>query len=138
MLIAYRPGENRRVDKALRLLLPGQRMLDVGCGAGSLAAEARRRFAEVHGVDVSEVAVDLACANGMQARVVDLSSEPLPHPDGLYHRGARGCPLPVHVYSVVVYSASPSIFSPIRRLLCFYFLRKQATSRDRLYKWMAV
>jgi SAM-dependent methyltransferase len=82
--IAYRPGENRRVDKALRLLLPGERMLDVGCGAGALTAEARRRFGEVHGVDVSEVAVELACAAGMRARVVDLGSEPLPHADGTF------------------------------------------------------
>jgi SAM-dependent methyltransferase len=82
--IRYRPGENRRVDEALRLLIPGQRMLDVGCGAGSLAAEAQRRFAEVHGVDVSPVAVELACATGMRARVVDLSAEPLPHPDGAF------------------------------------------------------
>jgi len=82
--LAYRPGENRRVDKALRFLIPGARMLDVGCGAGALTAEAQRRFKEVHGVDVSPIAVDLARASGMQASVVDLGTQPLPHADGAF------------------------------------------------------
>ena len=80
----YRPGENRRVDKALRLLRPGQRLLDVGCGPGSLATQARTRFREVHGVDLSPTAVALARTNGVEAAVVDLSCEPLPHPDGSF------------------------------------------------------
>ena len=82
--VGYRPGENRRVDKALRLLRPGERMLDVGCGAGSLATQAHERFREVHGVDLSPTAVALARASGVQAQVLDLSREPLPHPDGFF------------------------------------------------------
>jgi len=76
---AYRPGDNRRVDLALRLLPSGQRLLDVGCGGGVLAAEARDRFAEVHGVDIAEDAVRLARERGVVASVVNLSAQPLPY-----------------------------------------------------------
>jgi SAM-dependent methyltransferase len=81
---AYRPGDNRRVDLALRLLAPGRRLLDVGCGAGVLAAEARDRFEEVHGVDIAESAVRLARERGVTAAVVNLNNQPLPYDDGFF------------------------------------------------------
>jgi SAM-dependent methyltransferase len=80
----YRPGENRRVDLALRLLPPGERLLDVGCGAGLLAEQARGRFGEVHGVDIAEAAVSLARERGVKASVVNLNTDPLPYPDGFF------------------------------------------------------
>jgi SAM-dependent methyltransferase len=81
---AYRPGHNRRVDAALRLLRPGRRLLDVGCGAGVLAAQARDRFAEVHGIDIAERAVAIAQGRGVNALVVNLNLEPLPHADAFF------------------------------------------------------
>ena len=80
----YRPGANRRVDLALRLLSPGERLLDVGCGAGILAEQARARFAEVHGVDIAEAAVRLARERGVKAAVVNLNAERLPYADAFF------------------------------------------------------
>jgi SAM-dependent methyltransferase len=80
----YRPGENRRVDLALRLLPAGERLLDVGCGAGLLAEQARGHFAEVHGVDIAEAAVRLARERGVKASVVNVNIEPLPYVDGFF------------------------------------------------------
>jgi SAM-dependent methyltransferase len=80
----YRPGRNRRVDAALRMLRPGQRLLDVGCGSGLLAAQARDRFAEVHGIDIAERAVARARRRGVEAAVVNLNVEPLPYGDAFF------------------------------------------------------
>jgi ubiquinone/menaquinone biosynthesis C-methylase UbiE len=83
-VVEYRPGDNRRVDLALRLLTPGRRLLDVGCGAGLLAGQARDRFAEVHGVDIAESAVTLAREQGVAAAVVNLNEQRLPYEDGFF------------------------------------------------------
>ena len=80
----YQPGRNRRVDAALRMLRPGQRLLDVGCGAGVLAAQARDRFAEVYGIDISERAVTMAQQRGVDAAVVNLNVEPFPYADAFF------------------------------------------------------
>jgi methionine biosynthesis protein MetW len=51
---------------------PGCRCLDVGCGPGQTYAQViRAREAEYVGVDVSEVAVELARKNGLQAERID-------------------------------------------------------------------
>ncbi|MFM8483338.1 MAG: methyltransferase domain-containing protein, partial [Actinomycetota bacterium] len=39
---------------------PGDRVLDVGCGPGRHALELARRGIDVHGIDISEVFIDLA------------------------------------------------------------------------------
>jgi SAM-dependent methyltransferase len=80
----YRPGENRRLDLALRLLSPGRRLLDVACGSGVLAEQARARFDEVHGVDIAEDAVRLARQRGVTASVVNLNRDPLPYGDAFF------------------------------------------------------
>src|SRR6266478_2331776 len=74
----YRPGENQRVDAAARLLAGGERLLDVGCGAGVLALAVKGKFREVFGVDVAQPAIEAARRNGVVASRVDLNSEPLP------------------------------------------------------------
>ncbi len=43
-------------------LVPGMRVLDVGCGPGRHAYDLARRGIEVHGVDISETFIDLASA----------------------------------------------------------------------------
>ena len=46
---------------------PGQRVLEVGCGTGMLSAELARRGRVVTGVDVSEVALEIARARSTDA-----------------------------------------------------------------------
>jgi SAM-dependent methyltransferase len=72
---------NLRVIKAVSLLSRGDRLLDIGCGAGALGTVAAGLFHEVHGLDISTDAVDLAKRQGVLAQVVDLGSGCLPYPD---------------------------------------------------------
>jgi 2-polyprenyl-3-methyl-5-hydroxy-6-metoxy-1,4-benzoquinol methylase len=74
----YREGENQRVDLAARLLPSGQRLLDVGCGAGILGLAVKNSFNEVYGVDIADYAVESARNNGLIASRVDLNSTALP------------------------------------------------------------
>ncbi|MFA6110211.1 MAG: class I SAM-dependent methyltransferase [Candidatus Latescibacterota bacterium] len=50
-----RASEARRIEALVRMLAPsaGERMMDLGCGSGWLAARCRRTGAEVHAVDLS-------------------------------------------------------------------------------------
>lgn len=64
------------------LIKPGQMVLDVGCGDGSAYAENLVESGiEVHGVDISDVAVEEALSRGVKAVRASLD-EPLPFPDG--------------------------------------------------------
>ena len=82
--VEYLPGNNLRVDAAMRALTPGKRLLDVGCGAGLLGLAVRDKFEEVYGVDLAEAAVTAACARGQIARRTDLNSESLPFPSEFF------------------------------------------------------
>lgn len=61
---SFTKGTVQEVDHLVRVLalLPGMRVLDVGCGPGRHAHELARRGIEVHGVDISRRFVDLAAA----------------------------------------------------------------------------
>lgn len=64
-----------------RLVGRGQVVLDVGCGDGSAYAENLLEAGiEVHGVDISDVAVEEAVSRGVKAVRASLE-EPLPFPD---------------------------------------------------------
>jgi 2-polyprenyl-3-methyl-5-hydroxy-6-metoxy-1,4-benzoquinol methylase len=76
----YVPGNNLRVDAAVRTLLPGKRLLDIGCGSGTLGVAVRNKFEEVYGIDIAEDAVATARGNGQTAQRIDLNSESLPFP----------------------------------------------------------
>src|SRR5437879_5949453 len=80
----YVPGNNLRVDAAVRALLPGKRLLDIGCGKGMLGVAVRNKFEEVYGVDIAEDAVATARSNGQIAQRIDLNSEPLPFGAGFF------------------------------------------------------
>ena len=59
----YRPGYPRSFYERITSLgigLPGQRVLDLGCGTGNLAREFARRGCKVTGVDISEVQIAAA------------------------------------------------------------------------------
>src|SRR4051812_2621881 len=61
-------------------------LLDVGCGVGrgtEYLAD-RLRFATVCGVDVSEELTVNAIQRGIDARVVDLDTDPLPYGDASF------------------------------------------------------
>lgn len=54
----------------------GERVLDVGCGDGTLALEIERRGAKVLGVDLSKEMVQKAGANGIDAMVASVTNLP--------------------------------------------------------------
>ncbi len=70
-----------RRNAALPLLGTGKRLLDVGCGEGSLAVAARHLFHELHGVDITASAVERARSAGVVTHQVNLNVLPLPYPD---------------------------------------------------------
>jgi SAM-dependent methyltransferase len=83
------PGDARGEDFArrrkflLEAVRPGVRLLDLGCGAGALAAAARAAGAEVVAVDIAQAALDRAGAldPGLDLRLAPPHG-PLPLADG--------------------------------------------------------
>ncbi len=66
------------------LMLRGRVALDVGCGDGArYGARVRESGVEIHGVDISDVAVEEARRRGIDARVASLE-EPLPFQDATF------------------------------------------------------
>ena len=62
---SFTKGTNQEVDFLVGALelVPGARVLDVGCGPGRHAHELARRGIAVHGIDISERFVELAAAD---------------------------------------------------------------------------
>ena len=58
-----RKFETNRVSAVLGLLPSGEKLLDVGCGEGSLVTKAKEKFKEVHGIDLSASRIEKAKAN---------------------------------------------------------------------------
>ncbi len=73
-----------RTMSALDLFERGSRFLDIGCGEGTLGQQVHHLFEETHGVDISDTAVHLARARGLQALQVNVNTDPLPYPDGFF------------------------------------------------------
>jgi methionine biosynthesis protein MetW len=80
----YVPGSNLRVEAAANILHPGQRLLDVGCGDGTLGMLVRNRFEEIYGVDISDKAIEVAQRRGIKAYKVNLNVEALPFEDNYF------------------------------------------------------
>ena len=80
----YRPGQNLRVDKALKVLSQGQRLLDIGCGDGTFLEQAKGHFEEVFGVDIAEAAINQAIKKGVRASILNLNSDRLPYQDRFF------------------------------------------------------
>lgn len=70
----------RFVQVMLRHLMPGQRLLDAGCGTGGLARFFHGRGLDVTGIDTSAVAIRTlrAAAPEIRAEVADLEVLPIP------------------------------------------------------------
>jgi SAM-dependent methyltransferase len=60
------------------------RALDVGCGVGLTDAHLRGRFAELHGIDPSRVAVGRAMTANPEVRYKVLDGDVLPYPDASF------------------------------------------------------
>jgi SAM-dependent methyltransferase len=60
------------------------RILDLGCGAGSVSGELVKRGHEVYGLDIMREAVDRARKRGIRAETFDINSVPLPFKDGFF------------------------------------------------------
>lgn len=64
-------------------LLPGQRVLDVGCGTGRTVARLRLRGIDARGVDFAPAMIDAArCEHGLKDRVAVASADDLPFDAG--------------------------------------------------------
>jgi SAM-dependent methyltransferase len=77
-------GRRRLIGAVLDAALPsvernGRRILDVGCGTGTMLTELRR-FGDVHGVDTEAAAVEFCHSRG-ESQVQLASGGGLPHPD---------------------------------------------------------
>lgn len=68
----------------LDLVRPGDRVLDVGCGPGTLAAAAAERGAQVTGVDLAEGMVAEARRRHPGPTFLQADAEALPFPDGAF------------------------------------------------------
>jgi methionine biosynthesis protein MetW len=66
------------------LLKHGEKLLDIGCGNGSLIDITTEKFAEVHGCDISKTAIQEAKKRGIRAVCVDLNEVFLPYKSGSF------------------------------------------------------
>ena len=73
-------GRVRKVRKLFTVLPPGSKILDIGCSDGAILRPFARTH-ELHGVDHHLSFTSRAEANGMRAKVHDVSSGPLPYGD---------------------------------------------------------
>ena len=56
----FKKYDLHREDLALSLIDSGEKLLDVGCGSGSLVFKAKDKFGEVYGIDISPSRIDEA------------------------------------------------------------------------------
>lgn len=79
----YLPGSNTTRPEYRYIadwIEPGSKVLDLGCGDGSLGALLIQKECEVHGIDVSQTGVEAALKKGVHAVIGDMD-EGLGFPD---------------------------------------------------------
>ena len=89
---------------------PQMRILDIGCGAGSVGSELANRGHEVCGLDIMAKAVDRAKDRGINADIYDVNNLPLPFKDSSFD-----CILALDILEHVF--APLSLLREMRRLL---------------------
>lgn len=81
-------AEYERTSKRfMRSLVPPDRplrILDVGCGTGLNAAQLTQCGHDVFGIDVSPVAIEKLCAQGLKGFIADVAAQKLPFPDNTF------------------------------------------------------
>lgn len=83
-MLEYRKGENLRVDYCLSQLDHGETLLDIGCGTGIFANQAKVKYENVYGIDIAEKPVEMAISIGVNASVCNLNTEKLDFKDGMF------------------------------------------------------
>ena len=70
-------------EKIMFSLLPKEKgkLLDVGCGVGTISLELQKKGFDVHGLDFSSVGVEGAKQKGIKAEVCDLDKSGIPFED---------------------------------------------------------
>ena len=63
---------------------PQMRILDIGCGAGSVSGELAKHGHEVYGLDIMAEAVARAKNRGIKAEIYDVNNLPLPFKDSFF------------------------------------------------------
>jgi SAM-dependent methyltransferase len=84
----YRGREERAIQRALRGLHPGSRMLDAACGTGRITSLLRRHGFRVAGCDISRAMMDVArrqlASLGHEVPLVETDAEHLPYRNGSF------------------------------------------------------
>lgn len=75
---------NEILESVAPVLEGGRRILDVGCGEGTIAEIARDRFKDLYGCDLSETALREASKRGEAGVCADLDGASLPYRDGSF------------------------------------------------------
>jgi len=77
-------GEEEHILFSLLPAEQGKRVLDVGCGIGTISLELKKMGFEVSGVDFSEVAIEKCLQQGLDARVSDVDKDGLKFADNYF------------------------------------------------------
>lgn len=82
----FNPRENSRHAVALRLLKPGERLLDIGCWDGQFLDQIEESglFQKLYGIDMLPEAIAKIRSKGYEGEVVDLNTETFPFPDNYF------------------------------------------------------
>ncbi len=78
-----------RADVALNLIEKGDKLLDIGCGDGTVGYFAKNNYREVYGVDISDTALEIAEERGVITKKININDEALPFEDN--HFDAAVC-----------------------------------------------
>ena len=107
----------QRIDWALETLVPGQRLLDLGCGSGELLLEAQRRTGGdgvLAGLDLSPEMLALAKsrAGGKTSLIQGNSLDGLPFSDGSFNLVTS-----LNLLQELPTDAIPSLLKQVHRML---------------------